>query len=111
MRRLFFLLQFPKTAIAKPSRALQLQRYVIRNAVSRFGPENPRVVGSILQGLDIEGSDLDLLVNPLPGATLFDLGVLQLEREELLGMPVNLLTPDGLPEKFREQVLAKAHPI
>lgn len=98
-------------AIVKPSLALQFQRDAIRNTVSRFGLENPRIFGSVVHGLDDGGSDLDLLVNPLPGATLFDLGGLQFEREELLGMPVNLLTPDDLPEKFQEQVLAKAHPI
>ena len=72
---------------------------------------NPRVLGSVLHGLDTEGSDLDLLVDPLPGTALFDLGGLQLELEELLGVPVNLLTPGDLQNKFREQVLAEARPV
>lgn len=95
----------------KPSLALQFQRDAIRNAVRRFGLENPRVFGSVVHGLDDDGSDLDLLVAPLPGTTLFDLGGLQLELEELLGVPVHLLTPGDLPKKFRDQVLAKARPI
>jgi predicted nucleotidyltransferase len=95
----------------KPSSALQLQRDVIRNAASRFAVANLRVFGSVLHGLDAEGSDLDLLVDPLPGTTLFDLGGLQLELEELLGVPVDLLTPGDLPKKFREQVLAEARPV
>jgi len=64
-----------------------------------------------LHGGDREGSDLDLLVDALPDATLFDLGGLQMELEELLGAPVDLLTPGDLPEKFREKVLAEAKPV
>lgn len=80
-------------------------------AAARFHTKNPRVFGSVVYGRDVEGSDIDLLVDPLPGATLFDLGGLQMELEELLGVPVDLLTPDDLPMKFRAQVLAQARPI
>jgi predicted nucleotidyltransferase len=72
---------------------------------------NPRVFGSTVLGTDMEGSDLDLLVDPLPGATLFDLGGLQLELEDLLGVTVDLLTPGDLPQKFRQQVLDQARPV
>lgn len=67
--------------------------------------------GSVLQGADTEGSDLDLLVDPLPGTTLFDLGGLQDELEQLMGVHVDVLTPKDLPPKFREQVLAEARPV
>ena len=58
-----------------------------------------------------DGSDLDLLVDALPGATLFDLGGLQDELESLLGVHVDLLTPADLPPKFRAKVLAEAQPV
>jgi predicted nucleotidyltransferase len=64
-----------------------------------------------LRGADREDSDLDLLVDALPGATLFDLGGLQMELEELLGVRVDLLTPGDLPERFRERVLAEAESV
>lgn len=67
--------------------------------------------GSVLEGTDQDGSDLDLLVDALPGATLFDLGGLQDELEELLGVPVDLVTPADLPGSFRAQVLLGARPI
>lgn len=35
---------------------------------------NVRVFASVLYGRDRDGSDLDLLGDTLPGATLFDLG-------------------------------------
>ncbi|MEE7626946.1 nucleotidyltransferase family protein [Methylobacter sp. Wu8] len=95
----------------KPSIALNLKRDAVREAANRFHTANPRVFGSVLHGEDQDGSDLDLLVDALPGTTLFDLGGLQVELEELLGVPVDLLTPGDLPPKFRDQVLAEARSI
>ena len=95
----------------RPSEILASKRRAAREAVGRFRATNLRIFGSALHGGDREGSDLDLLVDTLPGATLFDLGGLQMELEELLGVPVDLLTPGDLPEKFRKQVLAEAEPV
>ena len=95
----------------KPSLALDLNRNAVRAAPARFRAANPRVFGSVLRGTDKDGSDLDLLVDPLPGATLFDLGGLQVELEELLGVDIDLLTPGDLPPRFRDQVLAESRTI
>jgi predicted nucleotidyltransferase len=95
----------------KPSASLELQRHAVREAASRFRTTNPRIFGSIVHGNDKDGSDLDLLVDPLPGTTLFDLGGLQIELETLLGVPVDVRTPGDLPLKFRAQVLAEARPV
>jgi len=95
----------------KPSVALDEKRHAAREAARRFRTANLRVFGSVLHGTDREGSDVDLLVDPLPGATLFDLGGLQVELEELLGVPVDLLTPGDLPPKMRDRVLAEARPV
>jgi len=51
------------------------------------------------------------LVDALPGATLFDLGGLQDELEQLLGVPVDLVTPRDLPARFRDTVLSEARPV
>ena len=88
-----------------------MNRMAVREAVDRFRTANPRVFGSVLHGTDQEDSDLDLLVDALPGATLFDLGGLQAELESLLGIQVDLLTPTDLPPKFRAKVLAEALPV
>lgn len=95
----------------RPSIALEKKRLAVREAAGSFRAANPRVFGSVLHGTDRDGSDLDLIVDVLPGATLFDLGGLQVELEDLLGLKVDLLTPADLPPRFRAQVLAEARPV
>lgn len=95
----------------KPSTALAKNRDAVREAMGRFRASNPRVFGSVLHGTDRQGSDLDILIDPLPGATLFDLGGLQVALEELLGVSVDILTAEDLPPRFRNDVLAEARPV
>jgi predicted nucleotidyltransferase len=95
----------------KPSLALELRRSAVRDLVGRFHVANPRVFGSVLHGTDTDAGDLDLLVDALPGATLFELGGLLEELEVLLEVSVDLLTPGDIPKRFRDQVLAEAVPI
>lgn len=95
----------------KPSLALEKYREDIRAAVNRHRTANPRVFGSVLHGDDREDSDIDILVDTLPGATLFDLGGLHFELEELLGVKVDLVTPNELPKRFRARVVSEATPI
>ena len=95
----------------RPSQALSQHREAVCLAAARYRVANPRVFGSALHGNDREGSDLDLLVDPLPGATLFDLGGLQDELQELLGVSVDVLTLKDLPLKFRDAVAQEAKPI
>jgi len=88
-----------------------MKRSAVREAVGRFRAVNPRVFGSVLHDTDRDSSDIDLPVDALPGATLFDLGGLQDELETLLSTRVDLLTPADLPARFRGKVLAKAQPV
>ena len=95
----------------QPSQILALKRNEVLALTARSKAGNVRVFGSVRHGEDKDGSDIDLIVDPLPGATLFDLGGLQVALEELLGVRVDLLTPGDLPAKFRERVLKDAVPV
>lgn len=95
----------------KPSDALEHQRDAVRDLTARFHTANPRIFGSVLHGTDREGSDLDLLVDAMPGTTLFDLGGLQVELEDLLGVRVDVRTPADLPPRIRASVLQEAKPL
>lgn len=95
----------------KPSDALDRHRSAVRAAAGRYRLANPRVFGSVARGADVSGSDLDLLVDPLPEATLFDLGGFQDEVEALLGVPVDVRTPGDLPSPIRGRVLSEARSL
>ncbi len=95
----------------RPSLAFKTHRRAIREIVKKYPTVNPRVFGSVLHGTDHEESDLDVLVDALPGATLLDLGDLEADLVQALGTRVEVLTPQDLPHKFRERVLAEAQPV
>jgi predicted nucleotidyltransferase len=95
----------------KPSEALSSNRAAIRQVVESHRARNARVFGSVLHGLDTESSDLDLLIDPTPETTLLDIGAIRHELGQLLGVPVDVLTPNSLPDKFRACVLAEARPV
>jgi uncharacterized protein len=95
----------------KPSKVLPQYRDVIRRIIERGQLRNPRVFGSVVHGDDKEGSDLDLLVAAGPGMTLFQICGLQAELEDVLGIPVDLVTPEDLSPRIRERVLREARPV
>lgn len=95
----------------KPSEALASHRAAIRRVVESHRAQNARVFGSVLRGQDTEGSGLDILVDPTPQATLLDVAAIEVELRQLLGIPVDVLTPKALPDTFRSAVLQEAIPI
>ena len=95
----------------RPSERLNAHREAIRAIVAAHRGENPRVFGSVARGEDTEDSDIDILVDPAGRMTLFDIGAILNELTELLGVEVEVLTPNALPDKFRARVLAEATPI
>ena len=92
----------------RPSEALTLHRTQIREIALRHRVSDVRVFGSALHGDDTAESDLDLLVEPTAQTTLMDIGAIRFELKQLLGMDVDVLTPNSLPPSFRDQVLREA---
>jgi predicted nucleotidyltransferase len=93
----------------KPSEALDAHRAELRALVARYGFLGARVFGSVATRTDGADSDLDIVVEPVRGSTtLLTLGGFQAQAEELLGVPVDVLTPEALPKKYRDTVLAQA---
>ena len=56
----------------------------------------------------IKDGDLDILVEPTSETTMMDIGAIRYELKELLGIPVDVLTPRALPDHFRGTVLREA---
>ena len=87
------------------------RRAEIRRLAERYRAGDVRVFGSVARGESTEASDVDLLVKTRPGCSLFDLGGLLEDLQELLGCRVDLVTEDGLKPRLRERVLREAIPL
>ncbi|QGN32121.1 nucleotidyltransferase domain-containing protein [Microlunatus sp. Gsoil 973] len=85
---------------------LQRHRGLIAEVLERYGATNPRLFGSVARGDAREDSDLDLLVDLVPGAgnELLRVAGLGEELGELLGVRVDVVAATLL----REQVSATA---
>ena len=90
---------------------LNTYREQIRSIVLAHHTTNARVFGSVIRDEDTETSDLDLLVEPTPATSLMDIGAIRLELKNLLGITVDVVTPNALPDSFRDQVLNESIPL
>jgi predicted nucleotidyltransferase len=90
---------------------VQARREDILRTASKHGAYNVRVFGSVARGNVDEQSDLDLLVDLEKGRSLFDLGGLLVDLEELLGYPVDVVTEKGLRDRIRNRVVSEAIPL
>jgi len=87
---------------------IEQRREAILGIAERHGVTNVRVFGSMARGTADEESDVDLLVRPLPGTSLLDLGGLVMDVQELLGRSVDVVSERALHPAMREQVLREA---
>lgn len=88
-----------RVAIPLPSEVLDRYRRAVVDLGARRGLHNIRVFGSIAQGTDRPGSDIDLVVTPSAATTLFDLAGFRLEVEELTGCETDVISDRGLPSE------------
>ena len=80
---------------------------ILRLAADR-GAHDVRIFGSVARGDDRTDSDVDFLVNLEPGRSLFDLGGLLMDLQDLLGRKVDVVTEAGLHWYVRDRILAEA---
>ncbi len=66
------------------------------------------IFGSYVRGDEKEGSDLDILVNFLEGATLLHLAGLGNFLEEKLSLKVDILPVDTIKEEIKDYILKEA---
>jgi predicted nucleotidyltransferase len=90
---------------------LKNERRHIIGIAERHGARNVRVFGSAARGEADAGSDIDFLVELEAGRTLFDLGGLLSDLQDLLGCKVDVVTERGLRARIRERVLREAVPL
>jgi predicted nucleotidyltransferase len=77
----------------------------MRPVLRRYAPRRAGVFGSYARGEAWDDSDVDLLVEFSPGASLLDLVGLQLELRDASGLDVDANTYRALHPLLREKVL------
>ena len=87
------------------------KRDAILAIAARHGASNVRVFGSVAEGTAGEASDVDFLVDLEPRRSLFDLGGLLMDLQDLLGRKVDVVTEPALHWYIREKVVQEAKPL
>lgn len=80
-----------------PHEALKQHRDELKKLAAEHGLSNVRVFGSAGRGADTAQSDLDLLVTRGPNVGLLTIAEFASEAEQLLGVPIDVVTDGGLP--------------
>lgn len=90
---------------------LESNRRRILALAARHGAKNVRIFGSVARGEARADSDLDVLVDMEPGSSLFDLGGLLMDLQDLLNRKVDVITENMLHWYVRDRVLKEAVPL
>ena len=91
--------------------ALKRHRSEVLRLAAQYGATDVRVFGSVARGEADETSDIDFLVRMNPGRSVFDIGGLLMDLQDLLGRRVDVVTERGLRPRMRERVLREAIPV
>jgi predicted nucleotidyltransferase len=91
----------------RPSEALARHRDQVLAIIARYPVSNPRVFGSVARGEDVEGSDIDILVDTKATTSTFDLAGLEIELEKLLDVPVGVHTPREFRAESNARITAE----
>lgn len=90
---------------------LQQEKQRILAIAEHYHAHNLRVFGSVARGEEHEDSDIDLLVDFLPGATLLDQVGLMETLSDALGCRVEVVSERALNSHLRQSVLQEAKPL
>lgn len=90
---------------------IEQQRHKLRALADSYGLRSIKVFGSMARGDAGPGSDVDLLVETGPGTSGFTLGALLMDAQDLLGRPVDIVTPAALHPTIRDKVLKEAQEL
>ena len=98
----------------KASQILEIRREALRDAALRYaekGISNLRVFGSAATGNDTEDSDIDFLIDAEHHVSLFTIGGLYSELEDIVQRSIDLVVSDEIPPYCKNRILAEAKPV
>lgn len=87
---------------------MQKQKAKIVDIAKQYHAVNIRVFGSVVRGEEMEDSDIDFLVDFLPGSTLLDQVGLIDALSKTLGRKVDIVSERALNKYLRQRILQEA---
>jgi uncharacterized protein len=92
---------------------LSIPDEVFTGLLKKYHVKELALFGSRARGDNRPDSDVDLLVDFIPGSRidLIQFSELQLELQKVLGVPVDLVSRGGLKARLKERVLREARPV
>ena len=90
---------------------LKAMRNEILELAAKRGAYNVRVFGSAARGDIRPDSDVDFLVDMEADRSLFDMGALLMDLQDLLGREIHLVTEKALHWYIKDKVLKEARPL
>ncbi len=84
------------------------RREDILSIARNFGAKSVRVFGSVARGDDNPESDLDIILEMEPGASLLDIIAIKQDIEELLDLHVDVVTESSISPYIRDKVIKEA---
>ncbi|WP_333875265.1 nucleotidyltransferase family protein [Methylobacter sp.] len=92
-------------------KTIQQQKACILDIARHYHAVNIRMFGSVVRGEEQEDSDIDLLVDFLPGTTLLDQVGLIDALSTALGRKVDIVSERALNKYLRQRILQEAVPL
>ena len=90
---------------------LEQYRQLISPVLKRYFIKRAAIFGSFAKGEMTNNSDVDLLIEPGKGFTIFKMLMLEEEISELIKRKVDLVEYSALKHSIRKEVLLSAIPI
>ncbi len=76
-----------------------------------YGVTDIRVFGSVARGEATEDSDIDLLVTIPRTMHLYDYVRAELEIQDKIGVPVQMISDEGVNDLLRDRIFSEAVPL
>jgi predicted nucleotidyltransferase/DNA-binding XRE family transcriptional regulator len=99
-------------ALARPGEGLTHDVRTQALAVfAKYGASDVRIFGSVSKGTDHPGSDIDFVAKFPPGFSLFEMMALEEELEDVIGLPVDVISDDPRAGRVLEAINKSATPL
>jgi len=77
----------------------------IITVLEKYGVEKASLFGSTVRGDFNDKSDIDILIKPAEGTTLFDMAGMQIDLQNNLNKPVDLITYGSINPRLKDFIL------